>query len=152
MRATYQLNTEKLDYNYRVLVERDHENQSTINQQKRKISRQRDMLLGLKQRYADSEKKYLEENMKLTDEYKRVTEQFKDLQSKFRHFEQVDTKKHAEVFSMKEHEVAQVVRQLLQADKVGGKWEIAYLLSVVIGRKADVSNTSFSFRPEVLSV
>ena len=27
MRATYQLNTEKLDYNYRVLVERDHENQ-----------------------------------------------------------------------------------------------------------------------------
>jgi dynein regulatory complex protein 1 len=118
MRATYQLNTEKLDYNYRVLVERDHENQSTINQQKRKISRQRDMLLGLKQRYADSEKKYLEENMKLTDEYKRVTEQFKDLQSKFRHFEQVDTKKHAEVFSMKEQEVAQVVRQLLQADKV----------------------------------
>jgi hypothetical protein len=27
MRATYQLNTEKLEYNYRVLVERDHENQ-----------------------------------------------------------------------------------------------------------------------------
>ena len=24
MRATYQLNTEKLEYNYRVLVERDH--------------------------------------------------------------------------------------------------------------------------------
>ena len=30
MRATYQLNTEKLDYNYRVLVERDHENQVWI--------------------------------------------------------------------------------------------------------------------------
>ena len=40
MRATYQLNTEKLEYNYRVLVERDQENQSTINQQKRKIARQ----------------------------------------------------------------------------------------------------------------
>ena len=62
--------------------------------------------------------RHLEENMKLTDEYKRITEQFKDLQSKFRHFEQVDTKKHAEVFAMKEAEVAQVVRQLLQADKV----------------------------------
>lgn len=35
--------------------------------------------------------------MRLTDEYKRITEQFKDLQSKFRHFEQVDTKKYAEV-------------------------------------------------------
>ena len=56
--------------------------------------------------------------MKLTDEYKRITEQFKDLQSKFRHFEQVDTKKYAEVFAMKESEVTQTVRQLLQADKV----------------------------------
>lgn len=30
MRATYQLNTEKLEYNYRVLVERDHENQVCV--------------------------------------------------------------------------------------------------------------------------
>ena len=48
MQATYQLNTEKLEYNYRVLVERDHENQGTIAQQKRKIARQRDLLSGLK--------------------------------------------------------------------------------------------------------
>ncbi|KAG1659692.1 hypothetical protein FOA52_004331 [Chlamydomonas sp. UWO 241] len=118
MRATYQLNTEKLEYNYRVLVERDHENQATINQQKRKISRQRDILSGLKQRYNDTEKRYLEENMKLTDEYKRTTEQFKDLQGKFRLFEAVDTKKYAEVWAMKEEEVADVAKQLLQADKV----------------------------------
>lgn len=50
MLATYQLNIEKLDYNYRVLVERDHENGITINQQKRKISRQRDLLTNLKSR------------------------------------------------------------------------------------------------------
>ena len=50
MLATYQLNIEKLDYNYRVLVERDHENTATINQQKRKIARQRDLLTGLKSR------------------------------------------------------------------------------------------------------
>lgn len=61
MRATYQLNTEKLEYNYRVLVERDHENQATINQQKRKISRQRDVLSALKQKYQESEKKFLDE-------------------------------------------------------------------------------------------
>ena len=48
MRATYQLNQEKLEYNYRILSERDHENQITINQQKRKISRQRDVLSNLK--------------------------------------------------------------------------------------------------------
>ena len=39
MRATYQLNQEKLDYNYRVLVERDSENTTTIKQQKKKASR-----------------------------------------------------------------------------------------------------------------
>lgn len=80
MRATYQLNTEKLEYNYRVLVERDHENQATVTQQKRKISRQRDILVNLKQKYSDMDKKYQDENCKLTDEYRRITEQFKDLQ------------------------------------------------------------------------
>ena len=71
--------------------------QATINQQKRKISRQRDILSSLKARYAETDKRYIEENMRLTDEYKRITEQFKDLQGKFRHFEQVDTRKYAEV-------------------------------------------------------
>ena len=31
--ATYQLNTEKLEYNYRVLTERDMENSATLSQQ-----------------------------------------------------------------------------------------------------------------------
>lgn len=39
-------------------------------------------------------------------------------QSKFRHFELVDTKKYNEVWAMKEAEVAALVKQLLQADKV----------------------------------
>lgn len=47
MRAAYQLNQEKLDYNYRVLLERDAENQATITQQKRKVSKQRDLLTSL---------------------------------------------------------------------------------------------------------
>lgn len=127
MRATYQLNTEKLEYNYRVLVERDHENQATTNQQKRKISRQRDILSGLKQRYAETDRKYMEENMKLTDEYKRITEQFKDLQNKFRHFELVDSKKYSEVWSMNEAEVAGLVRQLMQADKIIHEQQLGWM-------------------------
>ncbi|EFJ47566.1 hypothetical protein VOLCADRAFT_81425 [Volvox carteri f. nagariensis] len=118
MRATYQLNTEKLEYNYRVLKEREKENSTTIESQKKKLSRQRDILSSLKQRYAETDRRYRDENMRLTDEYKRITEQFKDLQSKFRHFELVDTKKYKEVWGMKESEVAALVRQLLQADKV----------------------------------
>mmetsp|Transcript_35004 Transcript_35004/g.99216 ORF Transcript_35004/g.99216 Transcript_35004/m.99216 type:complete len:688 (-) Transcript_35004:130-2193(-) len=118
MRATYQLNTEKLEYNYRVLVERDHENQSTINQQKRKIARQRDILSGLKDRYAETDKRFQEENQKLTEEYKRITEQFKFLQGKFRHFELSDIKKYHDIWNMKEKSVAELVKEVLQADKI----------------------------------
>lgn len=39
MKATYQLNTEKLEYNYQVLKKRDEENSITVNQQKRRITR-----------------------------------------------------------------------------------------------------------------
>jgi dynein regulatry complex protein 1 len=145
MLATYQLNIEKLDYNYRVLIERDHENSSTINQQKRKIARQRDLLTNLKAkwvpmralsflckqkvwgcpiasallcRYHASDKKFHEANMKLTAEYKRITEQFKDLQQKFKHFELSDSKKYAEVWKMKEGHVVGLARKLMEADKV----------------------------------
>ena len=118
MRATYQLNTEKLEYNYRVLVERDQENQSTINQQKRKIARQRDLLSNLKTKYGESDKWFQDQNSKLTDEYKRITEQFKDLQIKFRHFKESDTKRYKEVWKMNEEKVAAVVQKVLQADKI----------------------------------
>ncbi len=118
IRATYQLNTEKLEYNYRVLVERDQENQSTINQQKRKIARQRDLLSSLKSKYSDSDRRAQDENSRLTDEYRRITEQFKELKIKFRHFQTSDTKRYREVWAMNEEKVAALVRQVLQADKI----------------------------------
>ena len=39
MKATYQLNTEKLEYNYQILKKRDEENAITISQQKRRINK-----------------------------------------------------------------------------------------------------------------
>jgi len=39
MRATYQLNTEKLEYNYQVLNKREEENIAILTSQKRKITR-----------------------------------------------------------------------------------------------------------------
>ena len=39
MRATYQLNTEKLEYNYHVLKKREEENGAILGAQKRKINR-----------------------------------------------------------------------------------------------------------------
>ena len=74
MRATYQLNTEKLEYrllllphikivtfccryNFTVLTARDVENSATIQQQKRKLARLQDVLSQIMSRYAASDKK-----------------------------------------------------------------------------------------------
>jgi len=129
MRATYQLNTEKLEYNYRVLVERDHENQATVTQQKRKISRQRDLLVNLRQKYGDSEKRYAEENARLADEYRRITEQFKDLQAKFRRFQTTDQRRFVDVAAMNADEAVALAKKVLTADRLlheqqlGWRWQ-----------------------------
>jgi dynein regulatory complex protein 1 len=118
MRATYQLNQEKLDYNYRVLVERDSENTSTIKQQKKRLTRMADLLSTLKARYAREERRFKQENADLTDEYKRITDQFKDLQNKFQHFEIADTKRYRDLWQMNEEAVTDLMRKVLQADKI----------------------------------
>jgi len=46
MKATYQLNQEKLEYNFQVLRKRDEENTITKSQQKRKITRYRSLLVS----------------------------------------------------------------------------------------------------------
>ena len=51
MRATYQLNTEKLEYNYRVLTERDNENTSTLQKQKKKLTKIKDDLSKFVSKY-----------------------------------------------------------------------------------------------------
>ncbi|RHZ01233.1 hypothetical protein DYB26_005527, partial [Aphanomyces astaci] len=76
MRATYQLNTEKLEYNYRVLTERDMENSATLNQQKRKLSRLKDALSGLIQKYTQTDAHQRHQNTELTEDYRRITKQY----------------------------------------------------------------------------
>ncbi len=48
MKATYQLNMEKLEYNFQVLKRRDEENTLTRSQQKRKITKLQDVHNRLK--------------------------------------------------------------------------------------------------------
>ena len=92
MRATYQLNSEKLDYNYQVLKKRAEENSITISQQKRKISRMQDMMNALRTKIANQVKHNADENTALTEDYKRIADQFKELQKKFKHFQNLDQK------------------------------------------------------------
>lgn len=118
MTATFHLNQEKLEYNYRVLSEREHENSKTRDMQKRKKHRMIDVLSHMKQRYHELDRKAQEDNTRLTDEYKRITELFKDLQKKFMHFEEADFRTYQEVWAHKDQLVADLVRRVLEADKI----------------------------------
>ena len=118
MKSTYLLNAEKLEYNYRVLVERDHENAGTLQIQRRKIAKTREKLMKAKDSFAAMDKKFSDENMRLTDDHRRVTEQFKALEIKFRTFQANDRKKFKEVWAMKEEEMGRKVKRALDADRV----------------------------------
>jgi len=118
MRATYQLNTEKLEYNHAVLEERDSENKQTVEHHRQRLRRLKEALSNHKQRFFKQDAKFKNENNELTEDYQRITEQFKDLQRKFRHFENVDTKKFREVWAMNEDNVMQLVRKVLKADSL----------------------------------
>merc|ERR1711998_529569 len=118
IRATFQLNQEKLDYNYQILHEKDQENLNVIIQLKRKITRLQDALSNMMTRYNELNEKYRSENNQLTEEYKRVTEQFKDLQTKFLHFQRLDAQRYREVWSMNELTVTELMQKVLQADKI----------------------------------
>ncbi|KAG8445919.1 hypothetical protein GDO86_010641 [Hymenochirus boettgeri] len=118
MKATYQLNQEKLEYNFQVLKKRDEENTITKSQQKRKITRLQDVLNNLKLKQAKQIKQYKEENQSLADDYMRIVEQYKDLQKKMWHFDVVETKMFEDIWLMNEEEVKKLMQKALEADRI----------------------------------
>ena len=118
IRATYQLNTEKLDYNYRVLTELDVEKNAELSRYKRRLTRLKDQLNHYSAKYNQMNALDAKTNSDLTEDYRRLTQKYKDLQAKFRHFEVADTQKFDEVWGMHEDEAKDLVDKLLKADKV----------------------------------
>jgi dynein regulatory complex protein 1 len=118
MKATYQLNQEKLEYNFQVLRKRDEENTITKSQQKRKITRLHDVLTNLKRKLAKQEKSYRGDNEQLTADYKHQLDQFKDIQRKAKTFMASDAKKFNEIWLMNEEECKNLAQHILEADRI----------------------------------
>ncbi|KAG8547736.1 hypothetical protein GDO81_027623 [Engystomops pustulosus] len=118
MKATYQLNQEKLEYNFQVLKKRDEENTITKSQQKRRITRLQDVLNNLRIKLDKQIKQYKEENQALSDDFKRIAGQYKELQKKMRHFAAVDAKKFHDIWVMNEEEMKQLVQKALDVDRI----------------------------------
>lgn len=127
IRATYQLNTEKLDYNYRVLTELDVEKNAELSRYKRRLNKLKAHLNSLVTKFTEMEALDSKTNHDLTEDYRSLTLKYKDLQAKFRHFEIADTTKYEEVWSMHEEEVKDLVDQLLKADKIITEQQLGWL-------------------------
>jgi dynein regulatry complex protein 1 len=150
IRATYQLNTEKLDYNYRVLTELDVEKNAELARYKKRIAKLKDQLSTLVSKYTEAHNADQKTNSELTEDYRNLTRKYKDLQAKFRHFEVSDTNKYDEVWTMHEDEAKDLVDQLLKADKIiveyqmGWKWKAPdmHALQHVLGKYGSLGQKS----------
>ncbi|EPY77420.1 hypothetical protein CB1_001264005 [Camelus ferus] len=118
MKATYQLNQEKLEYNFQVLKKRDEESTVIKSQQKRKINRLHDVLINLRSKYNKQVKLFQEENRSLTSDYKRLVTQFKELQKAMRHFAVIDDKQFQEIWLMNEEEAKDLISRAFDVDRI----------------------------------
>jgi len=118
MKATYQLNQEKLEYNFQVLKKRDEENMMTKAQQKRKITKLQDLANNMKIKYKKQQNAFREENSNLTEEYHRIAQQYKELHKKFKQFSRIDWKRFEEIWLMNEAEARKLVDKVLRADQI----------------------------------
>ncbi|KAM9616571.1 dynein regulatory complex protein 1 isoform 2-T2 [Morphnus guianensis] len=118
MKAVYQLNQEKLEYNLQVLRKQDEENTIIRSQQKRKLNRLHSLLNNLRTKLANQEKQFGEENHSLAADCERITGQCKEVQRRMRHFAVSDAEKFAEVWLMNEEEAKGLMRKALDADRV----------------------------------
>nr|XP_045004705.1 dynein regulatory complex protein 1 isoform X2 [Jaculus jaculus] len=118
MKATYQLNQEKLEYNFQVLKKRDEESTVIKSQQKRKLNRLHDILNNLRSKYIKQIKQFHEENQALTSDYKRLITQFKELQKAMRHFALIDEEQFREIWLMNEEEAKSLIRRAFDVDQV----------------------------------
>ncbi|KAL5106574.1 Dynein regulatory complex protein 1 [Taenia crassiceps] len=118
MKATYQLNLEKLEYNFQVLKRRDEENTFTRSQQKRKITHLQDQLNRLRVFSKKQEESLRHENLSLSDDYKKMMEAFRDLQKKSKSLIKFEEQNFRDVWIMNEDELRKDAEKLMAADKV----------------------------------
>ena len=118
MKATFQLNAEKLEYNFQVLKKRDEENSVTISQQKRKLTRLQDNLNNLRSKLAKQEKTNREDVEYLMNEYRKNVDQYKELQKKVRHFQLIDVKRFYDIWRMNEDKVRALAEDVANVDQV----------------------------------
>merc|ERR1712042_5226 len=158
MRASYQLNQEKLEYNFQVLKKRDDENTITNSQQKRRLTRLQDSLNNLRAKLVKQETQYAEEALSLREDYRRLLQQYADFQKKKQRFEEADNKKFKEVWKMNQGELEMLVQRLHGADEIITEQQLGLKYSaneknknVKNERKVSVGRSALEFAQSIMS-
>jgi dynein regulatory complex protein 1 len=76
MRAVYRLNEEKLEFNHKVLHDREEVNKGTLNSLKSKERRIKGTKSTVKAKFEAQSKYYEEKNKSYTKDYKRFTKEY----------------------------------------------------------------------------
>lgn len=116
MKALFQLNTEKLDYNLKILKEKNEESKKIEAEKKKKDNELTEQLRNLNRKYWENDDLSKKENKMLTSKYKQITQQFKELQKKVKHFEKADLDRYNEIQKMNEAEVQKLKEKILKCD------------------------------------
>ena len=118
MKAIYQLNAEKLNYNYTVLLDKKDENLALTMELKKKERFFLDLQKKKNDEFTAKDLEYRKNNKKLTEQSKKITKQYKDLHKKFKYFEKADIKRYQEIREMSLDEIKELKKSIINCNRI----------------------------------
>ena len=118
MKAIYQLNHEKLNYNHTVLLDKKDENLALTMELKKKERFFLDLKKKKNDEFTAKDLEYRKNNKKLTEQSKKITKQYKDLHKKFKYFEKADIKRYQEIREMSLDEIKDLKTSIKNCNRI----------------------------------
>lgn len=105
MKAVYNLNQEKLDFNFKVLKDKKQTSHTMKEKLRIQARKRNDQFMFTRDKYNKLNDTMARENARLTSDYKKFTRYFLILQKKFESFERSDKERYNEILRMNQGEV-----------------------------------------------
>lgn len=118
MKAVYKLNEEKLEFNHKVLQDRQIVNGNVNESLRRRERRLKGTKIAVHKNFITQQKVFETRNKQLTKDYKRFTRDYIALQIKFQRFESIDKNRFNLIWSMNQNEVKALTDKIMDCDRV----------------------------------
>jgi dynein regulatory complex protein 1 len=117
MKAVYNLNQEKLDFNFKVLKEKKNTSHTMKEKLRIQARKKNDTFMGTRAKYMKLTDAMAKENYKYMVDYKKFTRYFLAVQKKFESFERSDKERYNEILRMNQSEVKDLCQKIMDCDK-----------------------------------